>query len=298
MDILETYEIYGSYIVAIRNCTELTVKNGRRMVKIFVRETGITEIKQVNEHLVRDYFLRGRIEKKWMPNTFISHHKSLNVFWKWCVKQGYADINPFGDIEKPRQQKKVPRRLTKNQAQILLETALNMRVRYKFQRYRNYALIATMLFTGLRRCEVLNLKMAHVDLDSGLLRVVQGKGQKDRNLPINCSLRPILQRYLKERDRLEKTTEYFFASTSKNVGFSEKGFNKLIALLRKKTKLDFSGHSLRHTFATLMLEGGCDIYTLSKLMGHADITTTTIYLSTTTKHLEGSIEKHPLGFRK
>ncbi|MCI5056815.1 MAG: site-specific integrase, partial [Flavobacteriales bacterium] len=76
--------------------------------------------------------------------------------------------------------------------------------------------------------------------------------------------------------------------------FTDSGLRHLTSELRKVCNIDFTIHRLRHTFATLMIEGGCDIYSLSKMMGHSDISTTTIYLSTTTEHLRGQIMKHPL----
>jgi len=69
---------------------------------------------------------------------------------------------------------------------------------------------------------------------------------------------------------------------------------RLVERLRTKSKIHFTPHMLRHTFATLMLEGGADIFAISKMLGHSDIKTTTIYLSATTAHLKSEVEKHPL----
>lgn len=80
----------------------------------------------------------------------------------------------------------------------------------------------------------------------------------------------------------------------KKVPFGVRGMTKLITRLKAKAKLDFSAHTLRHSFATLMLEGGCDIYTLSKIMGHSKITTTTIYLQCSQAQMSKSIEMHSL----
>ena len=75
---------------------------------------------------------------------------------------------------------------------------------------------------------------------------------------------------------------------------SDNVIKRLFAKLQQKSKLKFHPHMLRHTFATLMLEGGCDIFSLSKMMGHSDIKTTAIYLTATVKHLQGQMRKHPL----
>lgn len=295
MDIIETYEKYCQYILLIKNYTERTAQHGRMVIRVFVRDSGMKNIEDVTEARVQDYFLTSQIEKNWMPNTYISHHKYLNVFWKWCVKREAAESNPFLNIEKPKIEKKLPKKLSKQEAELVLSAAKNMKYRYRFESYRNHALVALMLFTGLRRQEVLNLKLNDVDLVGGTIYVLQGKGQKDRLLPINFTLRGILERYLKERDRQGSNCLHFFTSTTyANKAFTVTGFRRYMKKLKDRTKLDFSAHSLRHTFATLMLEGGCDIYTLSKLMGHSDISTTTIYLSASAQLLSKSIQKHPL----
>jgi site-specific recombinase XerD len=295
MEILDAYERYSQYVLFIKNYSPITVQNGKRIINIFTRETGINSFKEVSLKHAQKYFLNGRVEKKWMSNTYISHHKYLNVFWKWCIKNGYTAENPFSEIEKPRLEKKLPRKLTKEQAELLLDVSRNMRYRYKFESVRNYAMVAIMLFSGLRRCEVLELKLRDVDTQSGIIQVIQGKGKKDRFLPMNFTLRGILDKYLIEREKRKCQCLYFFVSSQHDAPLMQKGFVRYIKRLREVSKLDFSGHTLRHTFATLMLEGGCDIYTLSKLMGHSDITTTSIYLSASEQLLKKSIEAHPLG---
>lgn len=118
-----------------------------------------------------------------------------------------------------------------------------------------------------------------IDLDNLTLFVRQGKGNKDRIVPISYTLAQSLKRYTEERKRLHKTNPEFFSSLRGNIGFTVNGLKKLVDQIRKVSGTKFTVHKLRHTFATLMLEGGCDIFSLSKMMGHSDIKTTTIYLA-------------------
>jgi site-specific recombinase XerD len=150
------------------------------------------------------------------------------------------------------------------------------------------------LFAGLRKAELLNLKFTDVDLENMSIFVRQGKGSKDRIVPIPQKLAEILRVYLQERSRLKKTCPEFFTSLNRNCGFTNTGMKRLVEKIVKASKIQFSVHKLRHTFATLMLEGGCDIYSLSRMLGHSDIKTTTIYLSATAEHLRQQIIKHPL----
>ena len=176
----------------------------------------------------------------------------------------------------------------------LLEIVYNYPYDYKFLRYRNHAIFSMFMFAGLRKTELLNLKFTDVDITNLSIFVNQGKGNKDRIIPMSYTLAESLKRYLVERTRLGKTCINFFASLNRNCGFTEIGLTRLIIKMRLASGIVFTAHKLRHTFATLMLEGGCDIYSLSKMMGHSDIKTTTIYLSASAEHLRSQVGKHPL----
>jgi site-specific recombinase XerD len=176
----------------------------------------------------------------------------------------------------------------------LLEAVYNYPYPYKFLRYRNHALFSLFIFAGLRKSEALKLRYTDVDISNLTIFVNQGKGSKDRIVPITYTLAQSLRRYLDERKRLGKTCPEFFASLNRNIGFTSIGLRRLVATMRQSTGLSFTIHKLRHTFATLMLEGGCDIYSLSRMMGHSDIKTTTIYLSASAEHLRLQMGKHPL----
>jgi len=104
----------------------------------------------------------------------------------------------------------------------------------------------------------------------------------------------IIKKYLEMRKRNLTTCSEFFVSSKANKGISEHGLKHVVKHLKKYSPVSFTLHALRHTFATLMLEGGCDIYSLSKMLGHSDIKTTTIYLSASAEHLRSQVVKHPL----
>jgi site-specific recombinase XerD len=295
MNIIELHAEFCQEAEVIKNFRPSTIDYYRNSIKYFLKWFPLEFIDEINTENLRSFLYKGRIERKWTADTFIHHYKSLRAFFKWCLQRGYLSSNPILPIEKPRLEKKLPKRITKQEAQLVLEYSFNLKATYRFERYRNRGVIGVMIYAGLRAGEVMNLKMGDVDLKNNVISVNQGKGGKDRIVPICLSLQRILLEYVKDRERLNRKCINFFASVHGDIPFTYNGLKRVIKTLKEETGVNFSAHRLRHTFATLMLEGGCDLFSLQKMMGHSDIKTTTIYLSTTVIHLQEQIRKHPLG---
>jgi site-specific recombinase XerD len=277
-----------------RGYTEHTIRRYRTNVELFAKQAGVADIAAVSPENVRDWFFRGRSERAWSAQTFRTYHKSLKVFFRWCRKQNVFSADPLADIAVPRAERSLPPRLTRDEALRLLEITQNYPWADAFLRHRNQGIIATFLFAGLRKSELLHLGYADTDLPGLSIFIRRGKGRKDRVVPVSTSLAEILERYVVERRRYQKTCPEFFARREANAGLSVDVLGGLVDLLRRSSGLSFTVHQLRHTFATLMLEGGCDIYSLSRMMGHEDIKTTTIYLAASADHLRAQMTKHPL----
>jgi len=231
----------------------------------------------------------------WGPETFLNQYKGIKLFLKWCVNKGYLEENPIVSIEKPKLPKRLPKRLTQQDSLMVLEYAFNMKTAYRFERYRNRAIFAVMLYAGLRANEVLSLKMGDVDMVNGIISVMRGKGGKDRIIPISPKLSGYFVEYLEDRSRLKKDSASFFVSLRGDDPLKYRALTRIVKRIKEKSGVDFTPHRLRHTFATLMLEGGCDLFSLQKMLGHSDIKTTTIYLSASVGMLQKQILKHPLG---
>jgi len=283
---------YSSYI---KGYSSQTIRRYKQVLKYYCDFTGVEEIEDVTLENVRSLFYHGRTAKGWSVNTYICYHKSLVVFFRWCIQEGYMKSKPAEEIEVPKLEKRLPPKLNKQDAMKILEVVDNYPYINNFLRYRNYAMFMTFMMAGLRRGELLNLKYADVEMENLSIFVRQGKGKKDRIVPINYRLAEALKKYDKERKRLKKTCPEFFTSLTHNNGLSDNGLKLMTKQVKEASGIEFNIHKLRHTFATLMLEGGCDIYSLSKMMGHSDIKTSTIYLAASVEHLREQVMKHPLG---
>lgn len=285
---------FCDYSLYIKGLTPKTISRYKHTIKYFSNFAKISEIEEVTQENTKNLFYYGRTELHWSPNTFIVYHKSLAVFFRWCVKENLMSFNPMDNIEVPKLEKKLPVKLTKQEASRILEVVDNYPYGNKFLRFRNYAIFATFIMTGIRKKELMNLKLMDIDIENLSIFIRQGKGSKDRIIPINYRLAEALTKYLEVRQKAFKTCPEFFTSYTYDMGFTESGMKRLVERINEASGIKFTIHKLRHTFATLMLEGGCDIFSLSKMMGHSDIKTTTIYLAASVHHLRDQILKHPL----
>jgi site-specific recombinase XerD len=296
-DIVSLHEQFCQSALWERNLSPSTIRWYKDALRLYLRfyNNQLVHLDQVTTESIRRYFYQKRSGGTWRADTHLNQYRALKSFLKWCVQNSYLEQNPILKIEKPRLDKKLPKRIAGQEASQLLEYAFNEKTQYQFARYRNRAILAVMLYAGLRASETLDLRMNHVDMINGIIHIFQGKGAKDRVVPMSRNLHRYLDEYRRERSRLEKGGDYFFTTLRGSGKFTYSGLRRVVDKARKATGIEFSPHRLRHTFATLMLEGGCDLFSLQKMMGHSDIKTTTIYLSASVNMLQEQIVKHPLG---
>jgi len=273
------------------NLSPKTISGMKGSFKTLLKWTGIQNMGEVTLDVLRNFFYEGKEKHLWSTSSTLNHMKYLKKFFNWCIKEGYMEKNLILEIKKPKQSKTLPKVLTKEQANAILCASFSFSWVYTFEQYRNYAIIATLLCTGIRAEEILNLRVIDVNLSSERIFIHLGKGKKDRYVPIHRKLKQILDSYIRERKRLNKTSGYFFTGIKSNLPLSYKDLTRICQKLSKHTGIKFTAHTLRHTAATELLNQGLDIYMVSRVLGHTDIKTTTIYLHTATNDLQKSLNE-------
>jgi site-specific recombinase XerD len=294
--IIQTHYQYSKYCITFKGLSPKTMRGEYYNIKQFVEYLGLSNIEQIDKSTVEKYLMDRKLERNWKPTTIRNNIQALQSFLDYCMQEGYISENPIRDIRMPKLRKKLPKALEQEDAMRLLEWTYSASFRYEFNRIRSRAVIAMFLFTGVRKSELLDLKISDVRIKEKILRVECGKGGKDRLIPMNSKLIGILKEYLASRVSHQKTSPYFFASLRGDNRMGYMTIRRLFDRLKKELSIRVYPHKLRHTFATLMLQGNCDLYALSNMLGHSDLKTTTIYLALTTGHLKNQINKHPLGF--
>lgn len=221
--------------------------------------------------------------------------QGMRSFCTFLVKRGYISENPFKQIEKPKLSRRLPEFLDEEEARELLQACIDLKQRYKSRWSRNIAIIALFLFTGIRKKELLNLKMSDVNMERSYIKVFAKN--KERIVPLNETVLEYLNDYLKVRPKRDKFENFFISTHSKICPLTQQGLYDVFWELRDKVNLSkkISPQILRHTFCTLMLRNGVNLRDIQLLAGHSDISTTAkFYLGCDDKQLKYAVAKHPL----
>jgi integrase/recombinase XerD len=208
-------------------------------------------------------------------------------FFRFLMLDGHIKKHPTEDLDTPQRFAYLPQFLTEDEIDLLF-TAPDVSTE---EGIRDRALLEVMYGAGLRVSELISLKQADVEIHSGLV-VCHGKGSKERRVPIGRSAVHWLQQYLALKASYGKTTSpYVFVHRGKPLR-RQFAWSMIKRYAAKVGVKDISPHTLRHSFATHLLQNGADSRSVQALLGHSDISTTQIYTHITDRHLRSSYDKH------
>jgi integrase/recombinase XerD len=210
------------------------------------------------------------------PATLQRKIACLRSFYRHLRREQIIDHDPTSELRPPRAGGRLPKVLSRDEVNRLLEQPRGTSPAAQ----RDRALLETMYACGLRASEAITVEVSEIDLDVGILRA-RGKGSKERLVPIGSKAIATLDTYLKGgRPRLVglRDEPHVFVNL-RGSGLSRQGLYKIVQGHARSAGLEhrMSPHTLRHTFATHLLAGGCDLRSLQEMLGHADIGTTQIY---------------------
>ena len=257
-----------------RNYSAITTRNYLRVVADFAKhfgkspdKLGLNELRTYQAYLLR--------ERKLTPGTVINQVAALRFFFvKTLKRHQFRDFLPY-----PQDHRRLPTVLSREEVSRLINAAGTL-----FRR----TLLMTLYGTGMRRSELAHLKVGDIDSQRMIIRVVAGKRGKDRDLPLS----PALLETLREYWRWRKPKFYMFPTRTRRVQSEEPISDKTVwiacseAARRAGIHKRVTPHTLRHSWATHLLEAGTDLRTIQVLLGHGDLETTAQYLHLSQRHLQ------------
>jgi integrase/recombinase XerD len=279
----------------VKNYSEYTIKGRRVHARFFLewaQEHGITEPVEVTRTVLERYqkHVFHYRKKNGEPLSFTGQHDRivpLRVWFKWMARNHHILHNPASELELPRLGFRLPKAvLTIQEAELILQQP-NI---HDPLGLRDRAILETFYSTGMRRLELSRLKLWDLDLEQNTATIRQGKGNKDRHIPLGDRAAVWIRKYLEEsRPQLATEPDDKIAFLS-NAGepFTLDYLTELVRGYVDAAGIGKRGscHMFRHTMATLMLEGGADIRFIQAMLGHADLKTTQIYTHVAIRQLQ------------
>ncbi|HKL63892.1 MAG TPA: site-specific tyrosine recombinase XerD [Woeseiaceae bacterium] len=221
-------------------------------------------------------FIAWRVEQGAKPRSTARQLSSFRRFYRYLCREGVIAEDPTADIEMPRIGRSLPKSLTEEEVEALLDAPNTDEP----LGHRDRAMLELLYATGLRVSELINLKQNQVNLNQGVLRIV-GKGDRERLIPLGDESQRWLREFM-EGPRveilLERQTDYIFP-TRRGDRMTRQAFWHIIKRYAQKAGVNkkLSPHTLRHAFATHLLNNGADLRVVQLLLGHSDLSTTQIY---------------------
>ena len=256
----------------------------------YLEDEQITSWQDVDRYVVINYLEKMHDEKK-APATVTRMITSLRRFHQFLRQERLTDHDPMQHIDTPKKVQKLPSTLSLTEVERLIETPDTT----KNLGIRDRAILEVMYATGMRVSELVGLKLSDLHLSLGLVQTL-GKGDKERIIPLGDYAIQWLERYLDEARPLlvanPSETQVFV--NHHGTGLSRQGIWKNLKELVREAGInkEVTPHTLRHSFATHLLENGADLRTVQELLGHADISTTQIYTHITKKRMTDVYKQH------
>ncbi len=266
---------FSDYLQIEKRNSPHTVSAYRRDLNRFSSEITVQKIDSITTSNIRNFLITLK-EQGMSPSSVARSLSSIKSFFKYLCQDKQLKSNPAEILETPKRWRKLPDVLSTEDVDNLLKSPDQDSV----LGLRDQAMLEILYASGLRVSELVNLKVSQLDIEVGYLRTL-GKGSKERIVPIGHMAKKAVENYLlNSRSALlhgRKAEELFV--TRRGRGMTRQGFWKLLKIyvVKANIRAGVSPHTLRHAFATHLLERGADLRSVQQMLGHSDISTTQIY---------------------
>lgn len=279
-----------NYLEVEKDASNYTLLNYHKDLEEFAAFSNLEDLKDIT-HLKLRTWLAFLKKKNYARATVARKLAVLRSFFKFCVRENFIETNPALSLATPKQEKKLPNFLTENEIIKLLEAPdRNTEIGL-----RDKAILETLYSTGMRVGELVALNTENIDFIGGVIKV-RGKGKKERLLPVGeCALKAVRQ-YLDKKVASASESGRVVFLNKRGCRINQRTIRRIVEKYIKVfcNKTGISPHSLRHSFATHLLDRGADLRSVQELLGHANLSTTQIYTHITTQRLKEVYSKaHP-----
>ena len=276
-----------NYLLVDKGLSNNTAKAYEADISSFFQWLDNEDLKYKN--LQKDHinqYISFLFQRKMRSSSVNRKISSIKSFYIFLVKRNFVKNSPLNDLVTPKQEKYLPESMSEAEVDKLLNSP---DVANKIEN-RDKAMIEMLYATGMRISELVNLKITDVDMKRCVVKVF-GKGSKERLVPFGETALDSLRSYLNEREQ-SSSKEIFLSNRGKKMTRVAFWQRVKIYLIRENLKNSISPHTLRHAFATHLLNRGADLRSVQLLLGHSDLSTTQIYTHIAKQRLSDVLKKH------
>ncbi|MDM4762894.1 tyrosine recombinase XerC [Galbitalea sp. SE-J8] len=296
MGIADEIDGFIEHVVVERGLSALTARAYRSdlaALAAFADETGVTDVAQLDLELLRGWMWRSS-QQGLSSATLARRSSAARAFTHWLSGTGRTPADAGARLRTPKREHRLPRVVTRAQIDGLLAGLEARAAGGDVMAVRDLAIVEVLYASALRVSELAGLDLPDVDFERMTVRVL-GKGAKERVVPFGVPARRALERWLVARDELGASSDALFLNTRAARVGSRTVYEMIAGLLVDLPSAGPSGpHTLRHTAATHLLDGGADLRAVQELLGHASLGATQIYTHVSTERLlESYARAHP-----
>ena len=279
-------ESFSEYLKYQRNYSEYTITSYKDDLKLYKEylERESLDYKKIEYTDLRNFLRYLKEEKKEKNSSICRNLSALRTFYNYILKKEITTSNPFTYINGPKKERRLPRYFEYNELEELFSVP---DLKDPFGQ-RNRLILELLYASGMRVGELVNIKVKDINKYDLTIKIL-GKGNKERLVHFGEYAKEIMELYLKDGyKKLNIDNLEYLLINNKHTKLTERGVRDILDKIIKQTDISkhISPHMLRHTFATHLLNEGCDILSVQKLLGHESISATGIYTHVTTDHLK------------
>jgi len=285
---------FFSYLSTEKNASRVTIYQYRReLLRFFhyLASQNTAEINLISTRILREYFSYTKQERNLAYSSVSRIIAILKSFFNYLEESEIILRNPSRKIRVPKKVNKIPHMMTKYEVDMIIKAVDFAPLRYRKNATRDKLILSLLYYTGIRKSELLNLNWTDLNLSKSIIIIRSGKGNKDRLIPIHKNVSQLLDSYLEERLPL-KVEALITGSRGKRLCVNS--FQNLLNMYLEISGLKkngYSAHSFRHSFATHLVESGVDIFKVQKLLGHASLDTTRIYINFNSTQMAKAVDR-------
>ncbi len=283
-----------NYLKIEKIASKVTLRDyGRELLRLqdFLLSSDISDLSLISTRILRQYIYSAKESRNLASSSTSKLIAIIKSFFNYLEEDEIIIKNPSRKIKVPKKINKIPTVMSKHEVDLIIRSVDFAPLRYRKNTVRDRLILTLLYYTGIRRNELLKLNWDDLNLSKSTLIVRSGKGNKDRLIPIHSTLSKLLDKYLEERlplidnalivgERGRRMCKCCFVDI----------LNRYLEISGLKKK-GYSAHSFRHSFASHLIESGVDLFKVQKLLGHASLETTKVYINFNSTQMAKAVER-------